>query len=174
MTRLLDIVEEANRDGVPKELLFRKALEGVSKGQSAATVIETVGAFADDLRNARRVVGPGLPEDGLDDAAKALDLGVDPSVVREVARDWPHEFSFMMLVIEDLMAEGLSARRAHQLVALAEEHGYRADRLFAVSTALRRLVGAGASPAEAADTIERYLREGIPLVGTGPERLSSP
>jgi hypothetical protein len=164
VTHLRETIEEAERDGVPGELLFRKALEGVSKGQSADAIVQAVDRLAHDLRFALSVVGPGLGEDALDEAAEALARGVDESVVRTLATEHKADFSIMLLVVEDLIETELTSERAHDLLDLALEHGYRGDRLFAVSSAMRRLTRDQLTPEDAAERIEQFLRDGVPLV----------
>ena len=172
VTHIRETVEEAERDGVPGELLFRKALEGVSKGQSADAIVDAVDQLARDLRIARRVVGPEMGEDALDEAAEALARGVDELVIRDLAAEHTADFSIMLLVVEDLIEAELTSARAHELLDLAIESVYRGDRLFAVSAAMRRLTRDQLTPEDAAETIEQFLRDGVPLVppASAPQR----
>jgi hypothetical protein len=169
VSRLLRIIDDAAQDGVPKELLFRKALEGVSKGQSGAAIIQTVNEEARDLRAAIRAVGPDLGEDALGEAAKAMRRGVDPGVLRSLARGHRDSFSMLLLVLEDLVGEGVPAARAYQLVNEALEHGYRGDRILALPTAMRQMLRSGTSPGQAASTLQQRLRANQPILPPGIE-----
>lgn len=167
VTRLLRIIDDAAQDGVPKELLFSKALEGVSKGQGEEAIIQTVNEEARDLRAARRAVGPDLKEEALGEAAKALRRGFDPGVLRSLARDHPGSFSMLLLVVEDLVGEGIPAGRAYQLVNEATQRGYRGDRVLLLPTALRQMVREGTSPGQAAATLQQRLRSSQPIIPPG-------
>ncbi len=167
VTRLLRIIDDAAQDGVPKELLFRKALEGVSKGQSEAAIIQTVNEEARDLRAAIRAMGPDLGEEALGEAARALRRGVDPGVLRSLARGHPGSFSMLLLVVEDLVGQGVPAARAYQVVDEAVQQGYRGDRILALPTAMRQMVREGNSPGQAAATLQQRLRRNQPIIPPG-------
>lgn len=161
--RIGEIVRAAEDEGVPPSLLVDKALEGAAKGAPPERVLETVTTLARELREARVVVGPEAGPEALSAAADALRKGADRAELRALAERHPQHLPMALLVVGDLVAEGLDPGGAREVVEEAVRSGYAGDRLLTLPAALRGRIRAGAAPGAAATDLQRALRQGRPL-----------
>lgn len=161
---LEQIIAQGEADGVPRELLVEKAVEGVAKRASGEMVIQAVGNWADELRDAVDLLGRGAEPSGLAKAAESIRQGIAPDVVRNLSSDYPADFPIMLQAIEDLLHAGVELDEAQSLVTDAAERGLRGQDVMTLSATLRRLVREGTSPVDAAASLRLNLRSGRPPV----------
>lgn len=167
--RLETILAEASRDGVPRELLAEKAVEGVAKGHRPEVVIRAVSTLADELRATVRLLGRDTPPAGLEKATDAIRHGVGTDAVRRLARTSPQDFPLFLQAIEDLLHAGVALEIAQGVVLDAASRGMRSQEVLALPQTLRRMVREGNTPVEAATAIRRSLtgRSTIPPAPPG-------
>ena len=158
------VISDAEADGVPRQLLVEKAVEGVAKGASGAMLVQAVGTWADELRGAVALLGRGAEPSGLAKAAESIRHGIDPDVVSDLSADYPRDFPIMLQAIEDFLHAGVELEVAQSLVVDAAERGFRGQDVMTLSATLRRLVREGSSPVDAAASIRTNLRAGRPPV----------
>lgn len=161
--RIDAVIRAANADGVPRPPLIGKAIEGAAKGMSADVVREAVVVYADELRVAVDLLGPGAEPRGLEKTADALRHGVDGAFVASLAERHPREFPAMLQVVEDLLHEGVSLSEAQGVVREASGRGLSGSEVLSLPAAVRRLIRGGSSPAAAVSTVRRNLRTGRPF-----------
>lgn len=155
--RLETILAEAQEDGVPRELLVEKAVEGAAKGHRPAVVIQAVSTLADEMRATVRLLGRETPAPGIEKATDAIRHGVEPDVVRRLARTSPRDFPLFLQAIEDLLHAGVELETAQGMVLDAATSGMASQDVLALPQSVRRLVREGSSPIEAATAIRRSL-----------------
>jgi len=167
--RLETILAHATDDGVPRELLVEKAVEGVAKGHRPDVVIRAVSTLADEMRATVRLLGRDTPPPGLEKATDAIRHGVEPDVVRRLARTSPRDFPLFLQAIEDLLHAGVELETAQGVVLDAASSGMRSQEVLTLPQTVRRLVREGSSPIEAATTVRRSLtgRSTIPPSSPG-------
>lgn len=165
VSRIDAVIREAETDGVPRPLLIGKAIEGAAKGMSAEIVRQAVVVYADELRIAVELLGPGAEPRGLEKTADALRHGVDGSFIASLAARDPRELPAMLQVIEDLLHEGVSLSEAQAVVREASGSGLSGAEALSLPAAVRRLIRSGSSPTDAVSSVRRSLRSGRP---TGP------
>ena len=68
---------QADREGIPSEPLFNKALEGAAKGVQAERLLPALSAYATRLRTAHRAFGPTASASLVVAGADALQRGVE-------------------------------------------------------------------------------------------------
>ncbi|MDH3732755.1 MAG: hypothetical protein OEU54_04440 [Gemmatimonadota bacterium] len=154
------VIAEAESDGVPRELLVEKAVEGAAKRADAPMLVEAVTTWADELRGAVALLGRGTQPQGLAKAAESIRHGVDEEVVRRLAGDYPVDYPIMLQAIEDLLHTGVELDEAQAMVVDAAERGFKGQDVLTLSATLRRLVREGASPVDAAASIRVNMRAG--------------
>lgn len=161
---LEEIIAQGEANGVPRELLVEKAVEGVAKRASSEMVVQAVSSWADELRDAVVLLGRGAEPSGLAKAAESIRHGIAPDVVRNLSTDYPADFPIMLQAIEDLLHAGVELDEAQSLVTDAAERGLRGQDVMTLSATLRRLVREGTSPVDAAASLRLNLRSGRPPV----------
>ncbi|MFQ5679867.1 MAG: hypothetical protein ACE5HP_10470 [Gemmatimonadota bacterium] len=159
--RILQLIREAERDGLPVDPLMEKALEGSAKRAPPGQVLKAVAEYADQLREARSLIGRSGGEKGLVQAAEALRRGIEGSTVRSFARSHPRDLSMLLVVMGDLLGEGVPQPAARGLVEEAAARGYRGNRLLSLTAAVRGFIRRGQMrPADAADSVRKGLGGG--------------
>lgn len=149
--RLRSIEQRAERAGVPPELLWRKANEGVSKGITGARLEQALDAYASRLGEAVQLAGRGAAPDVLEAAAGAAERGVPADRIRSFITLNPNPMRSVvgLRVLGDLVELGVSDGEAARAVNAALDRGMRGDRLLALSAAVRRRTSAGEDPVAA-------------------------
>lgn len=150
-TRLREITQRAEREGVPPELLRRKINEGLSKGVRGPRLEQAIESYARRLVAARRLAGDDAMPDVLVAAAEAAERGVPPDRIRAFLRanPNPHRSVVGLRVFGDLLDVGVPAGEAARGVNAALDRGLRGERLLALSAAVRRRVARGEEPSSA-------------------------
>lgn len=173
--RILEIVDGAAEAGLPVEPLLNKALEGAAKRVPAPRVADAISGLAGRLGTAREALGAGASTGTLVAGADALRRGVNRDAIREMAEraSAGRDASVALVVLGDLVELDVPVEDALATVTEALERGREGDDLFAVSAAVRRLIGQGIVPAQAATAVDRVLRglgapPGVPPVNLPP------
>lgn len=149
--RIREIIQRAERAGVPGELLRRKVNEGLAKGVRGDRLERAIDAYAQRLAQARSLAGDRASDDVLVAAAEAVERGVPPDRIRAFLRANPNPVRSVvgLRALADLIDAGVPAGPAARGVSAALDRGLRGDRLLAVSAAVRRRIGAGEDPVAA-------------------------
>ena len=149
--RLREIAEQAQREGVPAQLLRRKVNEGVSKGVTGPRLERAIADYAERLAAARRLAGPDAPAGVVVAAAEAAERGVPPRRIRAFlsANPNPLRSEVGLRVLGELHHLGIPPAEAARGVNAALDRGWRGERLLALSAAVRRRVAAGEAPGSA-------------------------
>jgi len=167
---------ELERDGIPPELLFNKALEGVAKRVPPDRIVPAVAAYAGRLRQARGMFGPASTPPLLVAGADALQRGVPAQALQRLgAREDRSPMS--VLVLAELVETGVPTDRAVELVGEALQRRTREREMLGIPEEVRRLMRQGQSAQDAAEQIRRALRRGRggsvgPPVPPGSEPLT--
>jgi len=168
VARIEAVIGEAVADGVPRVLLVEKAVEGVAKGMTADVVVAGIADWANELREAVALLGPGADPTGLAKAAESMTHGVDRDVIVSLARDHPQDFAIMLQTIEDLVHLGVELDDAQEMVTVAAGRGMSGEDVLLIPAVLRRMVRDGSSPVDAASSIRANLRAGRRIVPPPP------
>lgn len=149
--RIREIIERAERAGVPASLLRRKVNEGLAKGVRGDRLERAIEAYARRLVEARDLAGDRVPDDVLVAAAEAAERGVPPDRIRAFLSANPNPVRSVvgLRALADLIDAGVPAGAAARGVSAALDRGLRGDRLLAMSAAVRRRIGAGEEPVAA-------------------------
>jgi hypothetical protein len=169
---------EAGQEGIPGELLFNKALEGVAKRVPTAQLGPAIQAYAGRLRQARHAFGPDpVPPPLLVAGADALQRGVGVDALRSLGES-PARSPMAVLVLAELVESGVSMDRALNLVRESMQRRTREQDMLGMAERVRRLMRQGYSAQQAAEQVRRALQRrrgsGIgPPVPPGSEPLTS-
>lgn len=169
---------EARREGIPDDILFNKALEGMAKRVPPEQVVPAVRAYADRLRRAHTAFGPGSTPPLLVAGADALQRGVGADALRRLRGGEGEAPSPMaVLVLADLVESGVPADRAVTLVREALQQRTREEEMLGIPERVRRLMRQGQTAQDAAEQVRRALRRrgggiGLP-VPPGSEPLTT-
>jgi hypothetical protein len=183
LDRIRDMAGELGRDGIPPQLIRRKALEGVAKGVPPDRIVGVLEDYASRLRTARDLVGA----DGsgraygasLAAAAEAVRRGVPPEAIRGVAREAGEGGSASdgrglavpLLVLGDLTEAGVPSDEALEMVRQGMRQGAPEQGMLNFSAAVRRRIRMGEDPATAFDQVRIRAMERMRM---SPEGSMSP
>ena len=138
--RALSVIEAGVRDGLPRGLLIDKAMEGVAKGMTPQVVLAAVDTFADELRSAAAVVGPGAAPIALEKAADALRRGVARGLLTTLGRDRSNDFAIIVVSIEELLDAGVELGFAEDLVRYAVSEQLDSDAVLRLPASVKLLM----------------------------------
>ena len=145
-SQVQQVVDSAERAGLPGEPLVQKALEGATLGASNDRIVAAVQTLHGQLRRAREALGGEASDTELTAAAGALRAGLEPSALRRLQSLRPDQpLVVPIAVLTDLVAEGVPPADATRSVLDLARDG-RPDHEF---VALRRQAqqrGAGTEP----------------------------
>ena len=147
-------------DGLPRNLLVDKAIEGAAKGMGSEVILAAVDTLTDELRRAGTVVGLDADEVHLEKAADGLRSGLDQSFLVELYRENSEDFAMMVVALEDLLRTGVTVRVAQNMLRDASSRGLRVNELLRLPANVRRLVREGRTPFEAVRSVRASMRSG--------------
>ncbi len=153
-------VDRAVLDGLPRELLVAKAVEGAAKHMPLEAVLGAVRTLSAELQVAARVVGLDADAETLEKAADAIRHGVDSQLLIHLRRESPREFAVMVVAIEDLIHVGVDPSEAEDMLRLAAANGMSGDEVLGLPATVRRLVREGSTPRQAAQSVRANLGGG--------------
>jgi hypothetical protein len=162
---------QADREGIPSEPLFNKALEGAAKGVRAERLLPALNAYATRLRTAHRAFGPTASASLVVAGADALQRGVESEALGRLGRGeggGPGPSPMAVLVLADLVEAGVPAERALGVLQEALRMRTREQQMLGIPGQVRQLMRQGQSPQEAADQVRRALQRGRGGGGVGP------
>ncbi len=154
------LLATAAAEGVPTDPLIAKALEGAAKGVPGDRVVAALSNYAERLGEARGVVGGDRDVTTLVASADALRRGVPADAVGSLAAQHQGELAVPLLVLGDLMEEGVPVDHAYEVVDNALSTQQDPDEMLAIPGAVRRMMREGQSPAEAARTVGNAIGHG--------------
>jgi hypothetical protein len=158
------LATELDRDGIPAEPLFNKALEGMAKRVPPDRIVPAVSHYATQLRQAREAF-QGVGEGPLYIAgADALQRGVGQDVLRRLGQGQgeggPPPTPVAVLVLADLVEAGVPADRALGVLREAMRMRAREQEMLGISARVRQLMRQGQSGQDAAEQVRRALQRG--------------
>ena len=161
LDRIRVMARELADEGIPPQLIRRKALEGIAKGVPPDRIVGVLEEYSVRLREARRL----LPGDGaavadvpgLAAAAEAVRRGVPPEAIRGVARQAAgnaeqsggRRLAVPLLVLGDLTEAGVPADQALEMVQEGMRRGAPEQGMLNFSAAVQRRIRMGEDPATA-------------------------
>jgi hypothetical protein len=157
------LATELDRDGIPAEPLFNKALEGMAKRVPTDRIVPAVSHYATQLRQAREAF-PGVGNGPLYIAgADALQRGVGQDLLRRLGQGQegdPPPTPVAVLVLADLVEAGVPADRALGVLREAMRVRAREQEILGISGQVRQLMRQGQSAQDAAEQVRRALQRG--------------
>ncbi len=157
------LATQAQREGIPSDPLFNKALEGVAKHVPEAQLLPAVNRYAVRLQEAHGAFGANSPGPLVVAGADALQRGVGVEDLRRLGRGeggGPGPSPMAVLVLADLVEAGVPAERALGVLQEAMRMRTREQEMLGISAQVRQLMRQGRSPQEAADQVGRALQQG--------------
>jgi hypothetical protein len=125
-TALTRLIDSARTTGVPDAPLYDKVSEGVLKGADDERIVRAVRTLANELSDARSVLGANTGQSLLSAGASALHAGVSAADLRRIARPSgaapdPGTLTTALVTLVDLVAKrvpvGLATSSIQSLVA---------------------------------------------------------
>lgn len=150
--RVSSLVRSARDAGLPTEPLIQKALEGAAKGASPRAILAAVSALSGQLTEARRALGGSAREAEIVAGAAALKAGADAAIIGRLraARGGGEPVTVPLSMLTDLIAQGVPADTAGQVVLSLAQQGHGDAALIELRHKIERDIHAGAPPAAAA------------------------
>lgn len=156
------IISAARQAGLPASPLINRALQGAARRVDGNRVVGVVRAYADSMRVAQTLLGPGSVESELDAGAAALRAGVSRENLRDVRRTRSAgQATTALIVLTDLVRRGVpaaDAASAVNTVAAAQSD----NALLSLQSAIAR-ESAAPTPAQLRDAVQRQLRQRPPV-----------
>jgi hypothetical protein len=151
--------------GLPEGLLIAKANEGIAKRAAPKRITDAVAALGKRLQVARDQLAPNPSEDEIAAGADALYVGVPAPLLRKMRAAWPNRSLALPLgVLTELVAKGLPASRAAQVVTDLMARGASNVQLYALAQSVQGDVAAGWAPEAALDLRARGVMSLLPPV----------
>lgn len=158
-TQVEAVALAADREGIPGDVLFNKALEGVAKRVPTDRLLPAVEAYAARLREARGALGPDAQTPLLVAGADALQRGVGQELLRGLGESRDRS-PLACLVLADLVETGIAGDQALSLVREALQRRAREQQMLDMPAQVRRLMREGQSARDAVDQVRRGLQRG--------------
>lgn len=165
LSRIEQVLADAEAAGLPAAPLLDKALEGAAKGVPPDRVVAALDAYSGRLARAGAALGPERSPGELVAGADAMRRGVPENTLGALARDHAGDLSVPLVVLGDLMDAGVPVTRAYDVVRIAMERGSPPDRMLGIPGAVRRLIREGRLPDQAASAVARAFERGPPGAG---------
>lgn len=163
--------------GVPAAPIRDRALEGIAKQVPAESFVVGLRSYGKRLARASEALPQPAGTSTVVAAADAIQGGVPPEVVRELAGRTAGRREVVgalpLVVLADLAGAGVPVDQALSVVRSALGRGLGPRQMLATSGAVRDLIRQGRVPAAAARTVERTLGTGR-LPTSVPNGLSPP
>ncbi len=164
-TRIV-VVEQlslAKEHGVPTEPLLSKALEGVAKKASSASIRTAMDNLQKRLRKANDLLAPSASVDEVSAGADALYVGVHDKTLRQMRQAAPRRSIAVELgVLTELVARKVPEAKASKMVLDLMARGATGAQLTALNSAVQNDVAAGLTPEAALDRHGRGILSLLP------------
>jgi hypothetical protein len=165
-TVVMEQLSIAKERGVPREPLLSKALEGVAKNATSASIRSAMSALQKRLTKSHDLLGPSATVDELSAGADALYVGVPEKTIKLMREAAPRRSIAVELgVLTELVARHVSPKKASQMILDLMARGATGAQLTALNAAVQSDVAAGLTP-EAA--LERHGRGILSLLPPPP------
>ena len=155
--RVRELSRELAEEGIPPQLIRRKALEGVAKGVPPDRIVTAVEAYSGRLLEAKGLLGPNQNGASLSAAAEAVRRGVPPEAIRGLARQGAGRrqggLAVPLLVLGDLTEAGVPTDQALAVVEEAMRRGSPEQGMMNFSAAVKRRIRQGEDPAAAFEQV---------------------
>jgi len=149
--------------GLPESLLIAKANEGIAKRATPKRITDAVAALGKRLQVARDQLAPNPSEDEIAAGADALYVGVPAPILKKMRAAWPDRSLALPLgVLTELVAKGLPAARAAQVVTDLMARGASNVQLYTLAQSVQGDVAAGWAPEAALDLRARGVMSLLP------------
>ena len=168
------LMDSARLMSLPTRPIESKVLEGLSKNKPPRLILAVARNMFRSLRDARAVLGPGATDDELTAAATALNVGVTPTELAQLARTrqdkQAHEkkLTVPLVVLVDLISRGVPRDTASQTIYQLWQRGAADDELMGLWRGVERDIVSGADPGAA------LLNRARELPSRGPPPVSPP
>ena len=165
-TVVMEQLTIARERGVPSEPLLSKALEGVAKNATSASIRSAMSALQKRLSRAHDLLGASATVDELSAGADALYVGVPDKTITLMRAAAPRRSIAVELgVLTELVARHVAPKKASQMILDLMARGATGAQLTALNAAVQSDVAAGLTP-EAA--LERHGRGILSLLPPPP------
>ncbi len=165
-TVVMEQLTIAKERGVPSEPLLSKALEGVAKNATSASIRSAMSALQKRLSRAHDLLGTSATVDELSAGADALYVGVPDKTIALMRAAAPRRSIAVELgVLTELVARHVAPKKASQMILDLMARGATGAQLTALNAAVQSDVAAGLTP-EAA--LERHGRGILSLLPPPP------
>ncbi len=165
-TVVMEQLTIAKERGVPSEPLLSKALEGVAKNATSASIRSAMSALQKRLSRAHDLLGASATVDELSAGADALYVGVPDKTIAMMRAAAPRRSIAVELgVLTELVARHVAPKKASQMILDLMARGATGAQLTALNAAVQSDVAAGLTP-EAA--LERHGRGILSLLPPPP------
>jgi len=188
VARLLYVVAEASRQGLPAAPVLDKVKEGVAKRVPPERIASVASRIRVELATSRDLIRRAEQEGvrveaaeargpAVEAVADALGRGVPPTEVealaRHVAHSGPHQATMSRLesgaqVTADLISMGVSPRAASETVATGLARGWSQRDLERLRERLAQELRRGESPEEGAQRVREQIRSERPDTRVDP------
>jgi hypothetical protein len=161
LERIREMAGELGQEGIPPQLIRRKAIEGISKGVPPDRIVGALEEYSHRLREANDLLSAGGMErrDGasLAATAEAVRRGVSADAIRNLAGaaagSGNRGLAVPMLVLGDLAEAGVPTDQALEAVREGMRRGAPEQGMLNFSAAVRRRIRMGEDPAAAFDQV---------------------
>ncbi len=157
------LAADAERDGLPADPLFAKALEGAAKGVPSARLVPALNAYAARLRDARGLLGGSVDPALLVAGVDALTRGVPSTTLQGLQQGERRPVA--LVVLADLVQSGIPADDALSVLREALARRAADDALLDIPALARRLMRERGSTDAALDALRRRIRDSGGRVG---------
>jgi len=155
--RVREMSRELAAEGIPPQLIQRKALEGAAKGVPPDRILTALDAYSARLRQARGLLGNDANGASLAAGAEAVRRGVPPEAIRGVASQGAGNgrrgLAVPLLVLGDLTEAGVPTDQALEAVQEAMRRGSPEQGMMNFSAAVKRRIRQGEDPAAAFEQV---------------------
>jgi hypothetical protein len=157
------VITSAKAQALPVDPIVDKALEGAVKGAPPVRIRSAVVALADRMVVAKDALSPPNPSVAeIGAGAEALGKGVPRATLRTIRlAGGDRSVAVPLGVLTELVARGVSVRRASEQVVALVRSGASSQQLAALSDEVRKDVETGIDPGAALDIRTRGL---LPLL----------
>lgn len=157
------LASAAERDGLPADPLFAKALEGSAKGVPASRLVPALETYAARLREVRGLLEGNVDAPLLVAGVDALTRGVPAATLRGLRGGERRPVT--LVVLADLVQSGIPADDALSVIREATTRRAGDDALLDLPATARRMLRERNSTDAVLDALRRRLRDGGGRIG---------
>ena len=160
---VLEQLTLAKSNGLPVEPLMSKALEGVAKNASTASIRTAMDALQKRLRKANELLAPTVSVDELSAGADALYVHAPEKTLKAMRAVAPRRSIAVELgVLTELIARNVSPKKASESILQLMARGATSAQLTDLNRSVQSDVAAGLTPEAALDRHGRGVMSLLP------------